>query len=121
MIQRTSILCTAAALTLAVGLPAAAQPKNAISIELTPRMQDGKVAHVDVREVIAAPGLAAGQPLLKMPIVQTMAPTSLNDPASLKASDDAGPLPWRSRTIPSIRPSSNRTAPSSPSAPPSAT
>jgi hypothetical protein len=93
MIQRTSILCTAAALTLAVGLPAAAQPRNAISIELTPRMQDGKVAHVDVREVIAAPGLAAGQPLLKMPIVQTMAPTSLNDPASLKASDDAGPLP----------------------------
>jgi hypothetical protein len=100
MIQRMSMLCAAALVALSLGQTAAAQTKGAISIELTPRMQDGKVARLDVHEVIAAPGLAAGQPLLKMPIVQTMAPTALNDPGSLTASDSAGPLPLEVRDDP---------------------
>lgn len=93
MIQFRLAACATALASLVLALPATAQPKTALSLNLTPRMADGKVAYLQVDEQITAPAVPAGGVLLKMPIVQTMAPTSLNDPKSLTATDAAGPLP----------------------------
>jgi hypothetical protein len=78
----------------------AERPGMPLVIWLTPRMSDGAVRTVDVRLTIPVPNVAAGEPLLTMPIVAVMAPGALADPARLVAADEAGPLPMETEEDP---------------------
>jgi predicted metalloprotease with PDZ domain len=77
------------------GLPALEQ-STAMNIHIRPNLADGKrVDSIDISILVPAPAQQAGTPLLSMAIMRVMAPGALDDPATLTASDDLGPLPLK--------------------------
>lgn len=65
----------------------------ALQISLTPRLPGGEVESIDVVLDVRAPRASAGEPFLSMAIVRAMAPSALDDPASLVARDARGVIP----------------------------
>jgi hypothetical protein len=90
-----SFLRTAAcagALALMACAAAAAAP-TALDVALTPHLQAGEVDGLAVALRIEAPGVAAGQPLLRMPTRIVSTPTAAYDAAAIHARDALGELP----------------------------
>jgi hypothetical protein len=82
------------ALVTQAALAAPAPP--ALDVVLAPHAAPGQPAVVDRLDVtlhIAAPGVAAGKALLRMPLTIVSTPTAAYPAAAIHASDAAGPLP----------------------------
>lgn len=81
-------------LTAAVAPPVAAQPgpPPALNLTLRPVSASGTVDRVEVRMEIEAPALAAGDPLLRLPLTIVGIPTAAYQAAEIDARDAEGRL-----------------------------
>ncbi|MDE1150648.1 MAG: hypothetical protein PW843_29205 [Azospirillaceae bacterium] len=87
------LLATTTLLGLAFGARAADGPPPALDLVLTPHATNGTADRMDVQLHLAAPAVAAGQALLRMPTYIVSTPTAGYDASALVARDDKGPLP----------------------------
>ena len=72
----------------------------ALDLTLRPVVHAGAVQTVEVGMRMEAPSVAAGEPLLRLPITIVSTPTSAYEAADISARDDAGPLPLTQREEP---------------------
>ncbi|TWB13858.1 M61 glycyl aminopeptidase [Nitrospirillum amazonense] len=72
---------------------AAAERPAPLDVVLHPHASGGVADRMDVELRIAHPGVAAGQPLLRMPTTVVSTPTAGYDASAIVARDDKGPLP----------------------------
>src|SRR5690606_11681383 len=68
-------------------------PPPTLQLELKPHATDGAFDYVDGRMTIESPNVAAGETLVKMPLVVVSIPTARYDGDALRARDEAGELP----------------------------
>lgn len=94
------LIARAAAATLAATLAgisafaSAAEPLP-LGVVLTPQVQDGKVARMDVELRLTAPGVAEGKTLVRAPIVLVGTPMAAYAENAITARDDKGELPLK--------------------------
>ena len=65
----------------------------ALDVRLAPHSDAGEVDYLDVRFTVQAPKVAAGQTLIRLPLVIASIPTVRLDGDAVKARDEAGDLP----------------------------
>jgi hypothetical protein len=94
MLNRFSMMTCAAALCLGLaGAARGAEPAlSKLSIQLTPHAEGGAESHMGVRETLEAPGLAAGDALVRLPVRLVGIPGSKMLGNGLTARDASGPL-----------------------------
>ncbi|HEY0684799.1 MAG TPA: hypothetical protein VGD45_20850 [Steroidobacter sp.] len=68
-------------------------PPPALKLELKPHATEGDFDYVEGRMTLEAPKVAAGETLVKMPVLVVSIPTARYDGDALEARDDAGDLP----------------------------
>lgn len=85
-------LLGAAIVALAVAQAAAAEPPR-LDIVLTPHATGGDDSHLAVRMTMQAPGLKAGEPLLRLPIRLVGIPTPTWPADAVQARDERGAIP----------------------------
>jgi len=90
-LSRRAVLVSAAVLSMFPGLARSAD-HGALDLRLKPHTQGGIVVGIEVEEVLHQAPVSRGTPILQMPIVATLAPSSLEDPKTLTVSDAKGPL-----------------------------
>lgn len=95
MHHRRTILANAMAMALILHAQAAEVPPPRLDVELTPKAHSGKVDAVQVKLRVEAPGVAAGQMLLRMPLVVVGIPTAAYSAEAITVNDAAGPLTLR--------------------------
>lgn len=87
-----SVLGAAIAALAVVHVAAAAEPPK-LDIVLTPHATGDDNSHMAVKMTIQAPGLKAGDPLLRLPIRLVGIPTPPWPADAVQARDDRGPVP----------------------------
>ena len=86
----------------------AAPAVPSLGVVLKPHSADGKVDYVDVTMLIEHPNVAAGNTLLRMPLVVASIPTARYDGDAIHASDASGALPLTQKDAPPTSFLSNR-------------
>ncbi|MBL8770453.1 MAG: hypothetical protein JNK30_03650 [Phenylobacterium sp.] len=87
-----AILSGLMAVVLGTGA-AAAEPPKRLDVVLTPHAAGGEGSHLGVRMTLEAPGLKAGDPLVRLPIRLVGIPTPPWPADAVEARDDRGPIP----------------------------
>jgi hypothetical protein len=92
--MRHFMMMGVAALALSAGVASAAEqgPPPKLTVRLTPHAVGGPQSHMAVQETLQAPGLAAGDTLVHLPIKLVGIPGSQMLGAGLTARDASGPL-----------------------------
>lgn len=80
------------AILLGVTAQAAATPPPRLEVLIVPAVEAGEVAHIDVRLRVEGRAFAAGEPMLRLPMVFAATPTARYEAGDLDVSDAAGPL-----------------------------
>ena len=70
----------------------AAKPLPLLAMTLSPRVEQGSAAEVAVEMRLSAAPLAAGEPLLRMPLILVSIPTAAYPASNIEATDAAGRL-----------------------------
>lgn len=91
-----SLVLAAALAILPQAAPAQDGPPPTLHMTLRPVSEADAVARVEVRLDIQAPGLAAGDALLRIPLTIVGIPTQAYDASAIQARDARGPLELRS-------------------------
>jgi hypothetical protein len=94
-------------LLAAPGIASEAPPPT-LQLELKPHATDGTFDYLDGRMTIESPNVAAGETLVKMPVVVVSIPTARYDGDALKARDAAGELPLTIKDEPPTPTSTDR-------------
>jgi hypothetical protein len=87
------LLALAAALAAFVSGPAVAAEPAKLDVVLTPHATGGADSHLAVKMTMQAPVLAAGAPLVRIPLRLVGIPRPAWPDDALSASDDQGPIP----------------------------
>ena len=89
-----SMFCIGLALH-AVPAAAASPPAASLKVVLTPIADDGEIDRLQVRLSLSDPGIAAGDPLLRMPVERVSTPTAAYAPQDILATDSLGEIALR--------------------------
>lgn len=90
-------LVLAAGLALASTGASAQKPPPQLNLELRPITKEGRMQHVEIDMEIESPDLAAGEPLLRLPLTIVSIPTSAYEASDLLVSDEGGVVPLTQR------------------------
>lgn len=88
------------ALALCLAVPAKARAQEApprLDLQLRPVTEQGRMDRVEVEMRLESPDIAAGDPLLRLPLTIVSIPTSAYEASAIRATDAAGPLELASR------------------------
>lgn len=86
-------LAVSAALTFALAAPAVAAEPPKLDVVLSPHATGDAASYLGVKMTMQAPGLKAGDPLVRIPLKLVGIPTPAWPDDALQARDDQGPIP----------------------------